>query len=169
MSLVKCPECGLENIQSNLQACPNCGFPIRDYFSNESSGETNLYNSHSSYSTPVVSSAIIVEPEKENTETKPKTNPSPQRQTSSNLGIFVFAVVLYILSAVMLYKGYDKMTNYRNSDTYYSINQNAYVGGDAYNYIINGTYATGFFVLSMGFFISGTCSVLGGIIINKMN
>lgn len=32
---------------------------------------------------------------------------------------------------------------------------NAYVGGDAYNYIINANYATGFFVLAM------ICVILG--------
>lgn len=47
-----------------------------------------------------------------------------------------------------LYKGIDKMTNYSSSD-YDSIN--AYVGGDAYNYIINGTYSTAFFVLTTMF------------------
>ena len=55
----------------------------------------------------------------------------------------------------MLYKGYDKMTNYYSSEYSYHT-KNAYVGGDAYNYIINGNYATGFFTLSMGFLIAGT-------------
>lgn len=31
---------------------------------------------------------------------------------------------------------------------------NAYVGGDAYNYIINGTYATAFFVLTAMFVLA---------------
>ena len=47
----------------------------------------------------------------------------------------------------MTYKGYDKITNYYNSD-YSMLNKNAYVGGDAYNYIINGTYAAAYFVLA---------------------
>jgi hypothetical protein len=72
---------------------------------------------------------------------------------------FLFAAaVLYLLAAIMFYKGYDKMTNYRNS-SYSSLNENAYVGGDAYNYIINGTYATGFFVLGSGFLLTGTVCV----------
>ena len=37
------------------------------------------------------------------------------------------------------------MLNYRNSNTsYYSKSVNAYVGGDAYNYIINACYFTGY-------------------------
>lgn len=53
-----------------------------------------------------------------------------------------------------LYKGIDKMTNYYNSENYPSLNVNAYVGGDAYNYIINGTYATAFFVLTAMFVLA---------------
>ena len=53
-----------------------------------------------------------------------------------------------------LYQGIDKMTNYYNNENYPSLNVNAYVGGDAYNYIINGTYATAFFVLTAMFVIA---------------
>lgn len=69
-------------------------------------------------------------------------------------GLKVVAVILFIIACIMLYKGYDKMTNYRSSE-YSSRSVNAYVGGDAYNYIINGNYATGFFVLAVGSAISG--------------
>ena len=65
----------------------------------------------------------------------------------------VVAVILFIVAGVMFYQGYDKMTNYYNSD-YSSLSHNAYVGGDAYNYIINGTHATAFFVLGSGSVIS---------------
>ncbi len=57
-------------------------------------------------------------------------------------------------SFITLYKGIDKMTNYYNSEKYPSLNVNAYVGGDAYNYIINGTYATAFFVLTAMFVLA---------------
>lgn len=53
-----------------------------------------------------------------------------------------------------IYKGIDKMSNYHNSENYPSLNVNAYVGGDAYNYIINGTYATSFFVLTAMFVLA---------------
>ena len=67
----------------------------------------------------------------------------------------IIAVILFLISGIMFYQGYDKMMNYTNSDSYYVDNHNAYVGGDAYNYIINGTYATAFFVLGVGGVISG--------------
>lgn len=63
--------------------------------------------------------------------------------------LFCLAAVFIILFGIMTYKGYDKITNYYNSD-YSMLNKNAYVGGDAYNYIINGTYAAAYFVLAAG-------------------
>lgn len=32
MALIKCPECGKENVSDNAQSCPNCGFGIHGYF-----------------------------------------------------------------------------------------------------------------------------------------
>lgn len=58
--------------------------------------------------------------------------------------------IMFVISMIPLYEGYDKMTNYYSSDTYDSLNKNAYVGGDAYNYIINAGYSTAFFVLAIG-------------------
>ncbi|MGM9671676.1 MAG: hypothetical protein ACI3XD_08890 [Oscillospiraceae bacterium] len=63
-------------------------------------------------------------------------------------GVFlVLAVVFLILSIVYIRQGFDKKDHYFNSDDYYFLNENAYVGGDAYNYIINGTYFTGYCAL----------------------
>ncbi len=81
----------------------------------------------------------------------------------------VLAVVFIIISVIMVFKGFDKMTNYYNSDSYYSKNVNAYVGGDAYNYIINGTYSTSYFTLAAGCMISGILCIVGGMIINAID
>ena len=32
MALIKCPECGKENISNTAESCPNCGFKIKSYF-----------------------------------------------------------------------------------------------------------------------------------------
>lgn len=69
--------------------------------------------------------------------------------------LLIIAILFYLLSAVMLYKGYDKMTNYSNPEYSFMTTHNAYVGGDAYNYIINGNYATAFFVLTLTFAMLG--------------
>lgn len=78
--------------------------------------------------------------------------------------LFCLAIVFVILFGVVTYKGYDKLTNYYNSE-FGVLNKNAYVGGDAYNYIINGTYAAAYFVLAAGFLISGIVCMTGGFII----
>lgn len=32
MALIKCPECGKENISDSAPTCPECGFAVREYF-----------------------------------------------------------------------------------------------------------------------------------------
>ena len=58
------------------------------------------------------------------------------------------------LSLICLCIGLDKLFRYKNGDVYPYDLHNAYVGGDAYNYIINGTYATAFFVLTAMFVLA---------------
>lgn len=77
--------------------------------------------------------------------------------------LYLLTVVFCIVFIVFSYKGYDKMINYHNTDYSY---ENAYVGGDAYNYIINGTHATGYFVLAGTFLIAAVISLVGGLIIS---
>lgn len=43
---------------------------------------------------------------------------------------------MFIISLIFLIKEYDKMNNYVKIGGVKSISKNAYVGGDAYNYII---------------------------------
>lgn len=56
-----------------------------------------------------------------------------------------------ILSAFFLFKGFDKMLNYSNSESILREKVNVYVGGDAYNYIINSNLSTSYFVLATFF------------------
>ena len=67
----------------------------------------------------------------------------------------IFAYLSLMCAAFTLYKGIDKMTRYYNGERYHDADINAYVGGDAYNYIINGNYATAFFVLTTMFVLAG--------------
>lgn len=66
-----------------------------------------------------------------------------------------FSALSFLVSAIVLWLGLDKMLNYSNGESYPYKFHNAYVGGDAYNYIINGNYATGFFVLATMFALLG--------------
>lgn len=54
----------------------------------------------------------------------------------------VLCAVFAVTGCVFINKGFDKKDNYSNPDSEYSFDLdyvNSYVGGDAYNYIINGT------------------------------
>ena len=78
-----------------------------------------------------------------------------------NAGIF-----LLLLSVLCICIGFYKMFVYENGEYSWSSHKNVYVGGDAYNFIINGTYATAFFVLGIGGMISGMLCLIGdGIIV----
>lgn len=72
-----------------------------------------------------------------------------------------WAILLFICAAIMLCIGFYKMNVYETNEYSSRNSKNAYVGGDAYNYIINANYATGFFVLG-GFSALGAIAVLIG-------
>lgn len=82
--------------------------------------------------------------------------------------LFTFACIFYVLAAITMYKGIDKMVNYSNSEYSFGDHHNAYVGGDAYNYIINSGFSTGFFTLTAGFTVTGTILLGIGILISRM-
>jgi uncharacterized OB-fold protein len=39
MALVKCPECGRENVSSTAKSCPGCGYNIKAYYETEQQKE----------------------------------------------------------------------------------------------------------------------------------
>lgn len=76
--------------------------------------------------------------------------------------LLVLALSMTIIGSVFMFKGHDVKTNYYNSETY---GENAYVGGDAYNYIINGTYFTAYSVMGMGSYIIAAIFFTGALIL----
>ena len=87
------------------------------------------------------------------------------KPTKSSNGLMIFCILLGIIvicfGIFFMYKGFDVKNNYTNLEDY-SLYENAYVGGDAYNYIINGTYFIGYMVLSIGFYLIGLILILFG-------
>ncbi|MGI6317824.1 MAG: hypothetical protein ACOX1J_03695 [Dethiobacteria bacterium] len=63
-------------------------------------------------------------------------------------------IISYLCSVVFLILGFHKMFAYDPGGTFRD-SVNAYVGGDAYNYIINANYATGYFTLAI------FCAIIG--------
>lgn len=72
------------------------------------------------------------------------------------VGFWILSAVLIVLSCLSFAKGFALKNDYYRSESYPSLNQYAYVGGDAYNYIINGTYFTGYSTI-------GSASALGAV------
>lgn len=75
----------------------------------------------------------------------------------------VVAIMLIIAGSVFIYQGFDKKNNYYSNTTYSELNKNAYVGGDAYNYIINSEYFVGYIVLGSAAYICGSIFLCCGI------
>ena len=70
-------------------------------------------------------------------------------------------IIFTIIGIIMLFVAFYKITAYENPEYSWETNVNSYVGGDAYNYIINGTYFTGYAVMGTGSLI--IASIMGGI------
>ena len=93
----------------------------------------------------------VVFPKEDVEKNIPGVNTKERFQTQSGgAGLLVFGILFFIAAGYFLFQAYDKMTNYRNTD-FSSVN--AYVGGDAYNYIINGTYSTTYAVIALVFIV----------------
>ena len=72
---------------------------------------------------------------------------------------------LLLLSLFCIHEGIDKKEHYYNSD-YSSLSVNAYVGGDAYNYIINAGYFAGYFALAGGCLTSSAILFCTGMVLS---
>ena len=72
--------------------------------------------------------------------------------------LVVIAIILIIIASIFVYKAFDCKNNYYNSEYNSSLNENVYVGGDAYNYIINANYFSGYLNFAGSLYIiSGIC------------
>lgn len=68
----------------------------------------------------------------------------------------IISIVSYIISCVFIGLGFHKMLVYENPESYVLDSKNTYVGGDAYNYIINANFTTAYFVLALIFVLLGS-------------
>lgn len=59
----------------------------------------------------------------------------------------ITAIIVAVIGIIFCIVGFTKKNTYSNSKYSWEKSHNAYVNGDAYNYIINGTYFTGYMVL----------------------
>lgn len=77
--------------------------------------------------------------------------------------LLILSLLFFISGTYCIYEGFDKKDHYSQGEFSWSKNVNAYVGGDAYNYIINSTYFAGYCALGGAMFVCGSISGVGGI------
>ncbi|MDN4494921.1 hypothetical protein [Ureibacillus aquaedulcis] len=81
---------------------------------------------------------------------------------------YTWAIVIGFIGVIIsLAMGFYKMFIYENSDSYFEESINTYVGGDAYNYIINGTYTVAYFVLALVFMVYTATMMILNVLKNK--
>ncbi len=94
-------------------------------------------------------------------------NIKEKSETNNSWGKNVIVVLLVIISIILLVLSVNFIKEgFYKKDTYYlngSYSKNAYVGGDAYNYIINAEYFAGYVTLGGCFMISSTICVTSAI------
>lgn len=128
-----CKKCGTD--MGSGKICPNCGYEV---VTPQNTGSV------STVATQDVSSV-------------PATKPVVQEPASKSKKLSVWcwlSIASLLCSFFTLFKGIHKLTQYDSGENYPYKLVNAYVGGDAYNYIINGTHATAFFVLTAMFVLA---------------
>lgn len=152
MAMIKCPECGQE-IDELVESCPECGYPVKKERLKEERKQQHIEEVN----------AYRNKQERERSERErakeEKRKTIEYRLRKIQTGLVLCSIICGIIAGIFFYKGYNVKNVYHNSDTYYSSNQNAYVGGDAYNYIINGTYFAGY--MAAGGACALSCVFLG--------
>jgi len=83
---------------------------------------------------------------------------------STSTMLLLISLIFFVVGSYCVYQGFDKKDNYYQSEYSWDSNVNVYVGGDAYNYIINGTYFAGYCALGGAMFICGTITGVGGLV-----
>ena len=80
----------------------------------------------------------------------------------------VFSIIMFCVGFIFMILAFYKKDVYEYSEYSFVKDKNAYVGGDAYNFIINGTYFTGYMVLAGSLYIMGTIFLVGSSIIGAI-
>lgn len=102
----------------------------------------------------------------DNVENKPKTTQKPKRKNLLKIVLIIAAVILIVQGVSFVKQAFDYKDNYYQSENFPSLNKHVYVGGDAYNYIINANYFTGYIVLGGSLFICGAVLISTTLLLN---
>ena len=82
--------------------------------------------------------------------------------------LLIIAIILIVNGVKFIGDGFDVKENYYKSSSEISLsNKHVYVGGDAYNYIINANYFTGYIVLGSSLCICGAISIATSLLLKN--
>ena len=93
MSLIKCPECGRENVSDTAAACPNCGFNISNYIQSQQNVMNNQQNVQAQqmpYQQPAYNQPMYPNQPMPN-------NMQPQNPKKSNKGLIIGIIVALVI------------------------------------------------------------------------
>ena len=82
--------------------------------------------------------------------------------------LFIVSALTLALAIIFGSQGMDKKDHYYLSESSYGRSTNAYVGGDAYNYIINGTYFSGYSALCGGLLAASGATFAAGMVVQTI-
>ena len=168
MALVKCLKCGKET-SDRAVVCPYCGYAGERNTNTETQDTVDI--SDQKLNTAHVNTNRTEDMLGQNFSTAEVK--SDTKTDSVFHYLVIAAVILALLATGFLSRGFYVKNVYANSsssdDYYYDSDDdiNAYVGGDSYNYIINGTYFTGFMVLSGAMYICATGMLCTALVLRK--
>lgn len=135
----ECPFCA-EDIEDDLMICPFCKRIL----------------------------SVLTPPVPTKPESMASKNIVKNAQTKDRSFYFpIMSIVSYVISIVFMGIGFSKIWVYDSGENYPYRSINAYVGGDAYNYIINSNYAVGYFVLALIFVVLGSTFAITKAITSK--
>ena len=174
MALIKCPHCGSQ-ISELAMKCPKCGNKIestrKKRFCIKCGAELNenekkCHNcGYQVEAEPTISKTYSF-----SVDAVHQTKPLMKKEKACRI-LKTITIIFICIGIIFLGRGFYKKNSYSNpdSDSSYSYSTqytNSYVGGDAYNYIINGTYFTGYVVLGMGSLIIATITGVSSLILS---
>ena len=83
--------------------------------------------------------------------------------------LIIISIIFIVLGIICIGKAFDLKNNYYMSSSYSTLNKHVYVGGDAYNYIINANYFTGYIALGSACFICSTLLIATNLLLKNSN
>ena len=137
MALVKCPECGRENVSDTAQCCPECGFGIHDYFVQRQNEQIAKENAVSA----AQKAKVRKEKEAEELERRLANIKSPEKPRKGvyiaggvvcgMIGALWMALALYdgfhffkfCIAAVFLVMAFASHSSYKDAVSYYNISK----------------------------------------------